>query len=202
MVAVEAPEPGGPEALKLVERPVAAAGAGRSADRSRRGGGQPARYPAAQRALCAAAWSIDCPRARSRRDDRRGGSEYDELTGERVCALVAGGGYAEYCVAPAGTCLPVPEVLTLPEAAAMPETLFTVWINLFERGFAADGDVGPGPWRDQRHRHDGDPARQAVRADGHRHVRDRTQNAPARSKSGRRTRSTTTTRTLPKKPVG
>ena len=63
------------------------------------------------------------------------------LLGSRVCALVAGGGYADYCVAPAGTCLPVPEVLRLIEAAAMPETLFTVWINLFERGFAADGDT-------------------------------------------------------------
>ena len=63
------------------------------------------------------------------------------LIGNKVCALVAGGGYAEYCVAPAGTCLPVPEVLRLIEAAAMPETLFTVWINLFERGFAAEGDT-------------------------------------------------------------
>ena len=63
------------------------------------------------------------------------------LIGTKVCALVAGGGYAEYCVAPAGTCLPVPEVLRLTEAAAMPETLFTVWINLFERGFAAEGDT-------------------------------------------------------------
>ena len=61
--------------------------------------------------------------------------------GERVCALVAGGGYADYCVAPVGTCLRVPEVLTMTEAAAIPETLFTVWINLFERGFAADGDT-------------------------------------------------------------
>ena len=43
----------------------------------------------------------------------------------------------------------------------MPETLFTVWINLFERGFAADGRLGAGPWRDQRHRHDGDRARQS-----------------------------------------
>jgi putative PIG3 family NAD(P)H quinone oxidoreductase len=63
-----------------------------------------------------------------------------ELLGQRVCALVAGGGYAQYCVAPAGTCLVVPEVLSLTAAAAMPETLFTVWVNLFERGFAADGD--------------------------------------------------------------
>ncbi|HEY8591516.1 MAG TPA: NAD(P)H-quinone oxidoreductase [Sphingomicrobium sp.] len=63
-----------------------------------------------------------------------------ELVGQKVCALVAGGGYAEYCVAPAGTCLIVPEILPMTDAAAMPETLFTVWVNLFERGFAADGD--------------------------------------------------------------
>jgi putative PIG3 family NAD(P)H quinone oxidoreductase len=64
----------------------------------------------------------------------------EELIGQRVCALVSGGGYAEYCVAPMGTCLPIPADLSLTEAAAMPETLFTVWVNLFERGFAADGD--------------------------------------------------------------
>ena len=64
----------------------------------------------------------------------------EELIGQPVCALVAGGGYAEYCVAPIGTCLPVPDAISLIEAAAMPETLFTVWVNLFERGFAADGD--------------------------------------------------------------
>ena len=57
-----------------------------------------------------------------------------------VCALVAGGGYAEYCVAPAGQCLPVPASLSMVEAGAMPETLFTVWSNLFERAYAADGD--------------------------------------------------------------
>jgi NADPH:quinone reductase len=62
------------------------------------------------------------------------------LVGQKVCALVAGGGYAEYCVAPTGTCLPIPRALTAVDAAAMPETLFTVWVNLFERGFAADGD--------------------------------------------------------------
>ena len=63
-----------------------------------------------------------------------------ELVGRRVCALVAGGGYAEYCAAPIGTCLFVPDAISMIEAAAMPETLFTVWVNLFERGFAADGD--------------------------------------------------------------
>ncbi|MEA3080131.1 MAG: NADPH:quinone reductase [Sphingomonadales bacterium] len=68
------------------------------------------------------------------------GEGAEALIGQKVCALVAGGGYAQYCVAPAGTCLKVPEVISLIEAAAMPETLFTVWINLFERGFAAEGD--------------------------------------------------------------
>ncbi|MEO7276429.1 MAG: NAD(P)H-quinone oxidoreductase [Sphingomicrobium sp.] len=64
----------------------------------------------------------------------------EALVGQQVCALVAGGAFAEYCVAPAGTCLPVGAELSLTQAAAMPETLFTVWVNLFERGFAADGD--------------------------------------------------------------
>jgi putative PIG3 family NAD(P)H quinone oxidoreductase len=68
------------------------------------------------------------------------GGEAAELIGHKVCALVAGGGYAEYCVAPIGTCLFAPGAISLVEAAAMPETLFTVWVNLFERGFAADGD--------------------------------------------------------------
>jgi NADPH:quinone reductase len=68
------------------------------------------------------------------------GEGAESLLGQKVCALVAGGGYAEYCVAPAGTCLTVPEVISMIEAAAMPETLFTVWVNLFERGFAVDGD--------------------------------------------------------------
>ncbi|WP_051531337.1 NAD(P)H-quinone oxidoreductase [Sphingomonas sp. URHD0057] len=68
------------------------------------------------------------------------GEGAEEVLGQRVCALVAGGGYAEYCLAPIGTCLAVPDALSMVEAAAMPETLFTVWVNLFERGFAADGD--------------------------------------------------------------
>src|SRR5437868_9643038 len=68
------------------------------------------------------------------------GDGAEQLIGQTVCALVAGGGYGQYCVASAGVCLPVPPVLSLIEAAAMPETLFTVWVNLFERGFAADGD--------------------------------------------------------------
>ena len=60
--------------------------------------------------------------------------------GDRVCALLAGGGYAEYCVAPAGQCLPIPEGLDFVAAAALPETWFTVWTNLVERGAPAAGE--------------------------------------------------------------
>lgn len=64
-----------------------------------------------------------------------------EWLGQAVCALVAGGGYAEYCVAPAGSCLPVPQGFTMAEAAALPETVFTVWHNLFERAYVREGET-------------------------------------------------------------
>ncbi len=65
----------------------------------------------------------------------------NDYLGERVCALVSGGGYAEYCLAHIGHCLPVPETMKLSEAAAIPETLFTVWHNVFERGWAKEGET-------------------------------------------------------------
>ncbi len=61
--------------------------------------------------------------------------------GERVCALVAGGGYAEFCVAPVGQCLPVPPGLSDVEAASLPETFFTVWSNVFERAALQQGET-------------------------------------------------------------
>lgn len=61
--------------------------------------------------------------------------------GDRVCALVAGGGYAEYCVAPIGQCLPVPAGLTDIEAASLPETFFTVWSNVFDRAHLQRGET-------------------------------------------------------------
>ncbi|WP_242445950.1 NAD(P)H-quinone oxidoreductase [Sphingopyxis lindanitolerans] len=64
-----------------------------------------------------------------------------EWLGQAVCALVAGGGYAEYCVAPTGSCLPVPQGFTMAEAAALPETVFTVWHNLFERAYVREGEI-------------------------------------------------------------
>ena len=61
--------------------------------------------------------------------------------GDHVCALVAGGGYAEYCVAPAVQCLPVPRGFSMVEAAAVPETFFTVWTNVFDRGRLQAGET-------------------------------------------------------------
>ncbi len=64
-----------------------------------------------------------------------------EMLGARVCALTPGGGYAEFCKAPWDHCLPVPDDMPLDVAAAIPETLFTVWHNVFERGLARDGET-------------------------------------------------------------
>jgi putative PIG3 family NAD(P)H quinone oxidoreductase len=137
MRAVVADGSGG---LKLVERPVpqpgpgevlikvAAAGVNRPDVLQRRG-----MYPPPPGAPEILGLEVAGPVAAS-------GPGTTMLVGHKVCALVAGGGYAEYCVAPTGTCLPIPRALTAVDAAAMPETLFTVWVNLFERGFAADGD--------------------------------------------------------------
>jgi putative PIG3 family NAD(P)H quinone oxidoreductase len=61
--------------------------------------------------------------------------------GDPVCALLSGGGYAEYAVAPVPQCLPIPDGLSLPEAAALPETYFTVWHNVFERGHLKAGET-------------------------------------------------------------
>jgi putative PIG3 family NAD(P)H quinone oxidoreductase len=61
--------------------------------------------------------------------------------GDQVCALVSGGGYAEYCVAPAPQCLPVPKGLTMVEAAGLPETYYTVWTNVFQRGRLKAGET-------------------------------------------------------------
>jgi len=141
MRVVEIAAPGGPEQLRLASRPtpkpgkgevlvrVAAAGVNRP-DVLQRKGVYPPPPGASEIPGLEVAGTIVAA-----------GQGSTHLIGTKVCALVAGGGYAEYCIAPAGTCLPVPEVLRLTEAAAMPETLFTVWVNLFERGFAAEGEA-------------------------------------------------------------
>src|SRR5438552_13261523 len=140
MMAVVAPQPDGAEELALIERPVpqpgpgevlvrvAAAGINRPDILQRRG-----LYPPPPGAPNILGLEVAGEVVAA-------GEGAGVFVGEQVCALVAGGGYAEYCVAPIGTCLAIPSSLSLFEAAAMPETLFTVWVNLFERGFAADGD--------------------------------------------------------------
>jgi putative PIG3 family NAD(P)H quinone oxidoreductase len=142
MLAIDPDTPGGPEVLVPVERPVpapaagevlirvAAAGVNRP-DVLQRKGGYPQPPGASSTLGLELAGTIVAV-----------GDEVDAaMIGQPVCALVAGGAYAQYAVAPAAQCLPVPEALSMVEAAALPETLFTVWTNLFERAFAVEGDT-------------------------------------------------------------
>src|SRR4029079_513256 len=69
-----------------------------------------------------------------------GPNTYRFKDGDKVMALVNGGGYAEYCLADEGVCLPIPEVISMVEAAAIPEGYFTVWHNVFERGGLKSGE--------------------------------------------------------------
>ena len=141
MRAIDPEAPGGPEVLRLVERPVphpaagemlirvAAAGVNRPDVLQRKGGYPPPPGASSIPGLEVAGTIVAV-----------GEGVDDAQLGQPVCALLAGGGYAEYAVAPAGQCLPIPEGLEMFEAAAIPETLFTVWTNLFERAFATEGD--------------------------------------------------------------
>lgn len=142
MLCVEISKPGGPEALTPVERPdprpaagevliaVAAAGVNRPDVLQRRGG-----YPPPPGAS-------DIPGLEVAGTIAAVGDGVDAWrVGDRVCALVAGGGYATRCVAPAPQCLPVPAPLDFVAAAAVPETFFTVWTNVFERGRLAAGET-------------------------------------------------------------
>lgn len=142
MIAIDPASPGGPEVLQPVERPVphpgpgealikvAAAGVNRPDILQRRGMYAPPSGASSVPGLEIAGEVVAC-----------GDGVDDGLIGQRVCALVGGGGYAQYAVAPFGQCLPVPPTLSMIEAAAIPETLFTVWTNVFERAYAAPGDT-------------------------------------------------------------
>jgi NADPH2:quinone reductase len=143
MKAIVITQPGGPEVLQMEERPmpqytagevlvkVAAAGVNRPDVSQRKG-----HYPPPPGA------SPDIPGLEIAGTIIETGSNVTRWkTGDRVCALVTGGGYAEYCAAPAGQCLPVPENLTFVEAASLPETFFTVWSNLFDRGRLKAGET-------------------------------------------------------------
>jgi putative PIG3 family NAD(P)H quinone oxidoreductase len=141
MIAIEIREPGGPDVLVPVERPmpvpvagevlikVTAAGVNRP-DVFQRLGNYPPPKGVTDIPGLEIAGTID----------QRGEGVTDWKIGDRVCALVAGGGYAEYCVAPTPQCLPIPRGLDFVAAAAIPETYFTVWTNVFQRGRLAAGE--------------------------------------------------------------
>lgn len=141
MRAIEIKEPGGPEVLVVTERPmpepaggevlikVAAAGINRPDVFQRQGNYAPP--PGAS----------DIPGLEVAGEIVGGdlqGSNFK--VGDQVCALVAGGGYAEYCVAPVEQCLPIPKGLSLVQAAGLPETYFTVWSNVFDRARLSAGE--------------------------------------------------------------
>ena len=142
MTAIEIPEPGGPEALVAGTRPVpepqagellvkvAAAGVNRPDVVQRLG-----LYPPPPGASDVPGLEI----AGTVVALGKGVTGWAE--GDPVCALVAGGGYAEYCTAPAPQCLAVPKGLSLVEAASVPETFFTVWTNVFDRGALTKGET-------------------------------------------------------------
>jgi NADPH:quinone reductase len=142
MTAIEIREPGPPQVLRAVPRPVpqpqaaevlirvAAAGVNRPDILQRKG-----LYPPPPGAS-------DIPGLEVAGEVIATGPDVkDPAVGARVCALLAGGGYAQYSVAPAVQCLPVPGPLTLEEAAVLPETFFTVWLNVFERARLQPGET-------------------------------------------------------------
>ncbi len=142
MTAIEIREPGPPQVLRAVPRPVpqpqagevlirvAAAGVNRPDVLQRKG-----LYPPPPGASDIPGLEVAGEVIATAPDVR------EPAVGARVCALVAGGGYAQYSVAPAVQCLPVPGPLTLEEAAALPETFFTVWLNVFERARLQPGET-------------------------------------------------------------
>jgi len=142
MTAVEIREPGAPQVLRAVERPVpqpgpgevlihvAAAGVNRPDVLQRKG-----IYPPPP-------GITDIPGLEVAGEVVRLGEGVREpALGARVCALVAGGGYAQYVSAPAVQCLPAPAPLSLEQAAVLPETFFTVWLNVFERARLKKGET-------------------------------------------------------------
>ena len=90
----------------------------------------------------------------------------DLSIGDKVCALLPGGGYAEYVATPAAHCLPVPQGLGMKEAACLPETFFTVWSNVFTRGGLAGRRTVLDPRRVLRNRHDRHSVGQRIRRPG------------------------------------
>ncbi len=149
MIAIEISEPGGPDVLLSTHRPlpvpgagevlirVAAAGVNRPDCLQRRG-----LYPPPDGASDLPGLEISGTIVALGKGDNDDNTPLGTMAiGDRVCALVAGGGYAEYCTAPAIQCLPIPAGLDFAQAAVLPETFFTVWTNLFDRGRLTSGET-------------------------------------------------------------
>jgi len=141
MIAIGVPVPGGPEALAPQRRPVPAPAAGEVLIRVAAAGVNRPDVMQRQGKYPPPPGASDIPGLEVAGTIVAAGSSAESLVGQRVCALLSGGGYAEYAVAPAGQCLPVPDGYDIVEAAALPETLFTVWTNLFERAYVVEGDT-------------------------------------------------------------
>jgi putative PIG3 family NAD(P)H quinone oxidoreductase len=141
MTAIEITEPGGPGVLKPVKRPVPAPGKGEVLVKIVAAGVN--RPDLAQRAghYPPPPGASDIPGLELAGTVVALGPDVKALkVGDQICALVAGGGYAEYCLVPEPQALPIPKGLTLLQAAALPETYFTVWTNVFDRGRLQPGE--------------------------------------------------------------
>lgn len=145
MKAIEITAPGAPDVLRPVERPMPEAGAGEVLLRVRASGvNRPdvlqrmGHYPVPPGASDIPGLEVA---GTVEGGDAEALAQAGLALGDRVCALLAGGGYAEWCVAPVGQCLPVPEGLSDIEAASLPETFFTVWSNVFDRARLQAGET-------------------------------------------------------------
>ena len=145
MQAVEIAGFGGPEVLRLAERPVPQPGAGELLIRVAASGVNRPDVLQRRGNYAPPAGISDLPGLEVagvvEAGDAAAMAQAGISVGDRVCALVAGGGYAQWCVAPVVQCLPVPEGLSDIEAASLPETFFTVWSNVFDRGRLQAGET-------------------------------------------------------------
>jgi len=142
MTAIEIREPGPPQALRAAQRPVPVPGAGEVLIRVVAAGVNRPDVLQRKGLYPPPAGITDIPGLEVAGEVVALGPGVPELAlGARVCALVAGGGYAQYVAAPAVQCLPVPVSLSFEEAAALPETFFTVWLNVFQRARLQRGET-------------------------------------------------------------
>jgi NADPH:quinone reductase len=142
MRAVEITQPGAPDVLVECSRPVPQAAAGEVLIKVAAAGINRPDVLQRQGNYAPPPGATDIPGLEVAGEIIALGSGVTEWKiGDKVCALVAGGGYAEYCVAPAVQCLPIPKSLSMVEAAALPETFFTVWSNVFDRAKLSAGET-------------------------------------------------------------